>query len=177
MADEIKDQRIITLMTPTEVEAIDEWSFKNRIRSRGEAIRRLCAIGLEEQRRAPERKKRLRSVAFGMKEIFERFQEAREVNNGEIDEVIVDAVYRALLTMMTEVFRLLNVSIDAHTASRILSEAAVDEMLDDLAAQHPLFERLESVRAEVVELMESFEARRQKASSKASPDSGAKDPE
>lgn len=46
MADEIKDQRIITLMTPTEVKAIDDWMFANRVRSRGEAIRRLCQIGM-----------------------------------------------------------------------------------------------------------------------------------
>jgi len=46
MTGELKDQRIITLMTPTEVETIDEWSFAHRIRSRGEAIRRLCQIGI-----------------------------------------------------------------------------------------------------------------------------------
>jgi hypothetical protein len=46
MTEELKDQRIIVLMTPSELEAIDEWSFTSRIRSRGEAIRRLCQIGL-----------------------------------------------------------------------------------------------------------------------------------
>jgi hypothetical protein len=54
MADddkELKDQRVVTMMTPSELEAIDDWMFKNRIRSRGEAIRRLCrmALGVEEQ--------------------------------------------------------------------------------------------------------------------------------
>ncbi|WP_139973686.1 hypothetical protein [Ochrobactrum sp. CGA5] len=43
---ELKDQRIPIMMTPSEVEAIDDWAFKNRIRSRGEAIRRLCQMGL-----------------------------------------------------------------------------------------------------------------------------------
>jgi len=43
---ELKDQRIPIMMTPSEVEAIDDWAFKNRIRSRGEAIRRLCQVGL-----------------------------------------------------------------------------------------------------------------------------------
>lgn len=46
MADELKDQRIITLMTPTELEAIDDWMFANRVRSRGEAIRRLVQFAL-----------------------------------------------------------------------------------------------------------------------------------
>ncbi|QRY66559.1 hypothetical protein JVX98_19380 [Ensifer sp. PDNC004] len=43
---ELKDQRVPIMMTPSEVSAIDDWSFQHRIRSRGEAIRRLCQIGL-----------------------------------------------------------------------------------------------------------------------------------
>jgi hypothetical protein len=43
---ELKDQRIPIMMTESEVTAIDDWAFKNRIRSRGEAIRRLCQIAL-----------------------------------------------------------------------------------------------------------------------------------
>lgn len=42
----LKDQRIPILMTETEVAAIDDWMFAHRIKSRGEAIRRLCTIGL-----------------------------------------------------------------------------------------------------------------------------------
>jgi len=50
MADddkELKDQRVVTMMSPSELEAIDDWMFKNRIRSRGEAIRRLCQVGMK----------------------------------------------------------------------------------------------------------------------------------
>lgn len=43
---ELKDQRVVTMMSPSELEAIDDWMFKNRIRSRGEAIRRLTRVGL-----------------------------------------------------------------------------------------------------------------------------------
>lgn len=52
MADdkELKDQRVVTMMSPSELDAIDDWMFKNRIRSRGEAIRRLCHIGMEYDR-------------------------------------------------------------------------------------------------------------------------------
>jgi metal-responsive CopG/Arc/MetJ family transcriptional regulator len=46
MADEKKDQRIPVMMTAAEVKAIDDWSFTNRIRSRGEAIRQLVQRGL-----------------------------------------------------------------------------------------------------------------------------------
>ncbi len=43
---ENKTERVQLLMTPSEVEAIDDWGFKNRIRTRAEAIRRLCQYGL-----------------------------------------------------------------------------------------------------------------------------------
>lgn len=43
---ELKDQRIPVMLTASELTAIDDWSFANRIRSRGEAIRRLCQMGL-----------------------------------------------------------------------------------------------------------------------------------
>lgn len=50
---ELKDQRVVTMMSPSELEAIDDWMFKSRIRSRGEAIRRLCQIGLVFDEHAP----------------------------------------------------------------------------------------------------------------------------
>jgi hypothetical protein len=43
---ELKDQRVVTMMSPSELQTIDDWMFNNRIRSRGEAIRRLCQIGI-----------------------------------------------------------------------------------------------------------------------------------
>lgn len=46
MADELKDQRVVTMMSPSELEVIDDWMFKSRIRSRGEAIRRLCQLAI-----------------------------------------------------------------------------------------------------------------------------------
>lgn len=44
--NELKDQRVVTMMSSADLEAIDEWMFANRLKSRGEAIRRLCKIGL-----------------------------------------------------------------------------------------------------------------------------------
>ncbi len=46
MTDEKRDQRIPIMMTVADVKAIDDWSFANRIRSRGEAIRQLIQKGL-----------------------------------------------------------------------------------------------------------------------------------
>jgi hypothetical protein len=47
MADEIRDQRVPILFTASELKEVDDWSFAQRIRSRGEAIRRLIALGLK----------------------------------------------------------------------------------------------------------------------------------
>jgi hypothetical protein len=47
MAEELKSERVTTLMTPSEVAAIDDWRFAQRVHSRGEAIRQLIMLGLE----------------------------------------------------------------------------------------------------------------------------------
>ncbi|WP_394819422.1 hypothetical protein [Sorlinia euscelidii] len=46
MSDELKSERVQLMMTPSEVKAIDDWSFENRVRGRAEAIRRLIEAGL-----------------------------------------------------------------------------------------------------------------------------------
>lgn len=48
-AKEIKSHQQHLLMTPTEVKDIDDWRFANRIGSRGEAIRQLCRMALEQE--------------------------------------------------------------------------------------------------------------------------------
>jgi len=44
---EPKNQRVPVMMTASELKAVDDWSFARRIRSRGEAIRQLVALGLK----------------------------------------------------------------------------------------------------------------------------------
>ena len=53
MQGEMKTERITTMMTPSEVKALDDWAFANRIRSRGEAIRRLIEAGLKARDKVP----------------------------------------------------------------------------------------------------------------------------
>ena len=45
--EERKTIRIPVLMTPSELSALDDWAFANRVRSRGEAIRRLIEAGIK----------------------------------------------------------------------------------------------------------------------------------
>lgn len=46
MAEEKKDQRVTLMMTLTELQRLDDWAFGHRIRSRGEAIRRLITAAI-----------------------------------------------------------------------------------------------------------------------------------
>lgn len=51
---ELKDQRVTIMFSKSELEMIDDWAFANRIRSRGEAIRRLCRTRLIKDRKMIE---------------------------------------------------------------------------------------------------------------------------
>lgn len=47
--EELKTVRFNMFMTPSEMKAIEEWCWENRIRSRSEGIRRLIEIGLKAE--------------------------------------------------------------------------------------------------------------------------------
>lgn len=44
---DLKDQRVTVMMSSAELEKIDEWCHMNKIRSRGEGVRRLIDAGME----------------------------------------------------------------------------------------------------------------------------------
>ena len=50
MNTEKRDEKVPVLFTASELQVIDDWSFARRIRSRGEAIRQLIALGLSASR-------------------------------------------------------------------------------------------------------------------------------
>lgn len=52
---EKKDVRIQLVISPSEVEALDEWRAKQRIWSRSEAIRRLIADGVAKDKEAAKK--------------------------------------------------------------------------------------------------------------------------
>jgi hypothetical protein len=54
MADELKTIKFQMMLSPSEAGRIDDWGFERRIRSRAEAIRRLCANGLTMKASARE---------------------------------------------------------------------------------------------------------------------------
>lgn len=59
---ELKDQRVVTMMTPGELSAIDDWMFAHRIKSRGEAIRRLCQMAMLMEPKAKSLEAKMRHI-------------------------------------------------------------------------------------------------------------------
>jgi len=56
MSTEKRDEKVPVLFTPSELKVIDDWSFAQRIRSRGEAIRQLIQLGLEAAKQRQKEK-------------------------------------------------------------------------------------------------------------------------
>lgn len=46
MVDHLKTERVTIMMSLEDLQTLDNWSFQQRIRSRGEAIRQLIELGL-----------------------------------------------------------------------------------------------------------------------------------
>jgi hypothetical protein len=55
--DEKKTVRVQVVMAPSEVEKIDDWGFKHRIRSRSEVVRKLVLAGLAAMAKAEKSEK------------------------------------------------------------------------------------------------------------------------
>jgi hypothetical protein len=91
MSDELKDQRIPIMMTASEVAAIDDWSFANRIRSRAEAIRRLCQTGLAYAADAPEIERR-QEVLSQQLEVLNKAFDHEDTDDAEWTGRLLDAI-------------------------------------------------------------------------------------
>lgn len=52
MSNEKRTVRVQVVMTPSEVEEIDDWGFAHRIRSRSDVFRKLVLAGLDALRKA-----------------------------------------------------------------------------------------------------------------------------
>lgn len=132
MADELKDQRVVTMMSPSEVKSIDDWMFANRIRSRGEAIRRLTTFALLIVEDMP-------SISNSFSKAGERFGELLfELNRKLIDLELPEE-------KLEDITHLLHDLVDAHYASAQL-EASILDMVHALQASEPFEEVREEAR-------------------------------
>ncbi|WP_454914964.1 hypothetical protein [Xanthobacter sediminis] len=95
MSDEPKDLRIPIMMSASEVKAIDDWSFENRIRTRAEAVRRLCQMALIFDENADAIIKsindQMKFVISSTKDLFDNFKDPEQATKSDMMKYIVDS--------------------------------------------------------------------------------------
>lgn len=152
---EIKDQRVPLVMTPSELQELDDWMHENRIRSRGEAIRRLCQVGI---RIPPEI-----DIFLGNAKIaYDHFSRAFKQSRGKPDAERLEIYEKMMSTAGPD---LLQAVIDARMLQGLFKAASAGEDLTE-----PLKEQIR-VMNEALDLS----TRLMDAESKNGPSGGAGD--
>ncbi|KAB2705050.1 MULTISPECIES: hypothetical protein [Brucella] len=84
--EEQKTERFNMFMSPSEMKAIDDWAWENKIRSKSEAVRRLCQIGIAAD-------EHFIPMANGYVDVFNAALEVAEQTDNEADAIkIFDSV-------------------------------------------------------------------------------------
>lgn len=125
------------MMSEEELKSIDDWSFANRIRSRGEAIRRLCQIGIMVTRN-------LRTLADEPQDLYERhnryadeLEENRPKNDADMLEFLAQLHQDLYLDMLGWSVRVTSLGVSARALTKgDTIEEAVSE------AEHLMVENL-----------------------------------
>lgn len=135
---EQKTERFNMFMSPSEMEAIDEWAWKNRIRSKSEAVRRLVQIGLSADEAAPHLIRAAEGIDQAITQRVEKIREKirhddREKTLLEWRDMVTDNtliivdVLKYLHSMNINVFQIASVS----EALKNEPELSVEELLQD----------------------------------------------
>lgn len=146
---ETKSHQQHLLMTPSEVEAIDTWRFANRIGSRGEAIRRLCQMGMLLEARAASLEDKARHI------VIDQYWDAAEIlgldGNTAAEEVgprtknHIEATHAALLDMTADASALGAIARGAATPGKI--EDAISEALEAFHSEDEVGQELRKGRS------------------------------
>ncbi len=130
---ELKDQRIPIMMTSSEVTQIDDWSFQHRIRSRGEAIRRLCQIGLMFDGHRGELLEKFQAVAKHAMENSNAAASAvsEKVNSGDATKLERELARLSLTTMMDVARMIPLIRTLVGVANNYKSDKDLKEIMDE----------------------------------------------
>lgn len=102
MAGDKKTLKFQMMMSPEEAKVLDDWMFTNRVRSRAEAIRRLCQIGLNTEGLADDLYEKAIHVLEGQDNVLHSFDHNESdgitlVNDAsELWEAVSDAYERVV---------------------------------------------------------------------------------
>lgn len=85
--DEPKSERFNMFISKSEMEAIDDWSWRKRIRSKSEAVRRLVQIGLAVEKNLIESSALLVSANNSLDSVVTRVDNEIMRSKGDINEL------------------------------------------------------------------------------------------
>lgn len=152
---ETKTERVQLLMSPSEVAAIDDWGFSHRIRTRAEAIRRLCQIGLLVSERGSDIERMLGEFEEALRSIAANAQQVTGAKH-------IAALER--LTPMLEVMSSFITSTNSVYAELGRIRKILDRAVEEIETDQLLAE-MESLRGLLSSVDESAKAARKASSS------------
>lgn len=141
MSDDKKTLKFQMMMSPDEARALDDWMFNNRLRSRAEAIRRLCQIALLLDKEIPNLNKSIDAIPKILSEYGNMVSDLSK--DGTKNKELIDAISRKSALVSKEINHhiklLLKIALSVESFKggddlETLSERAeiVSGILDDL---------------------------------------------
>ena len=131
---EVKDQRVPLVMSPSELNELDDWMHENRIRSRGEAIRRLCQMGMAAGRDKEVVGDRLIMLLDTVSRLRGKVARIRDEKDRDIITKRIDAFAADFVLWSRDALKMgINLREYSEGASFEEASAAANEMLSELA--------------------------------------------
>lgn len=120
------------MMAPEEAEILDDWMFKNRFRSRAEAIRRLCQVGLLVSDRMPHVDRILSEIGDAAMTLQDRAKEAKSQDKkAEAIEALTNvAIYSTILHLKT-----IELAIEMKDMKYYVDESKSTENIDEFISK------------------------------------------
>lgn len=142
MANELKTIKFQLMLSSSEAEAIDDWGFKNRIRTRAEAIRRLCQIGLIADARASDLARATKEHADLLADFMRQAAEIVEWAEGKSNRPDLAPIASGSVELVATLSRLTSVAREVSgQAHNLRDNAPIDDVLANVAEVSKVFER------------------------------------
>ena len=123
MSDQKKTIKFQMMMSPSEAEALDDWGFSHRIRSRAEAIRRLMQIAFVAESRIEALRANTLDVARDHKFLMRSLMSS----GGEFTDEMLDRVQEAMDRMAMSSLAALNMASEIQEITLIAQNKKIDE--------------------------------------------------
>lgn len=126
--DEQKTERFNMFMSPSEMKAIDDWAWRNKIRSKSEAVRRLVQIGIAFEREAEPIMKRNERA---LKALLITAQRVDQASRGGIAAAIDEQLqaYKAAVAAFLQVAVMSEVKSGAEVDDLVVAAAELTSKL------------------------------------------------